>query len=197
MRKISAHYCLLPDGSLGKMPVISVDNSNIITDIKILGDDFKEEQGMEYYGGVLIPGFIEDFRGITLSDENIVERVKMINRLYSNGSLRYICYPDFRIFPSNFKGKVFHEKQVISINKTNALPKISAWELIKEQCLNSNVSVPELIHDYNSKAIKSIPEEVKWGRFEEGVNPGILLIRGLDYKGMKMRENTTIKILIS
>jgi hypothetical protein len=42
-----------------------------------------------------------------------------------------------------------------------------------------------------------IPDELRWGAIEQGANPGILLIKGLDYDGMKARENTTIKILVS
>jgi len=61
MRKISAHYCLLPDGSLCKWPVITLDNEGDITEVRG-GEHLSEEPGLEYFGGVLVPGFIEDIR---------------------------------------------------------------------------------------------------------------------------------------
>ncbi len=198
MRKISAHYCLLPDGTLGKMPVISIDDNNVIAEILIKGDDFKEEHGIELFGGVIIPGFIEDFRGVNFDSNAISEVTKEINRLYAKGSLRYVCYSNYRVFPPGFKGKVFYEdheeREGVNIDTGQ---KISAWERIKRHSSQTNTNILELIHNYFSNMKSVIPGELKWGVIEQGANPGLLLIKGLNYKEMKIRENTTIKILVS
>lgn len=62
MRKVSAHYYLKPDGKLGKRPIIELDSAGIILNIRELGDDFKEEPGLEYFPGIIIPGFVASLK---------------------------------------------------------------------------------------------------------------------------------------
>ncbi len=194
MRKISAHYCLLPDGTLGKMPVITIDDNNVITGVLIMGNDFKEEHSIELFGGVIIPGFIEDFRGVTATSV----QTKEINRLYVQGSLRYICYSKHRVFPAGFKGKVYYEDQrERNVDSLDILQKRSAWEKIKIQSIQMNISILDSIHNYFSNVRNTIPDKLMWGAIEQGFNPGLILIKGLDYKEMKIGEKTTIKILVS
>ena len=194
MRKISAHYCLLPDGTLGKMPVIAIDDNNVITDVLIMGNDFKEEHGVELFSGIIIPGFIEDFRGVTATSA----QTKEINRLYVQGSLKYISYSNHIVFPAGFKGKVYYEvRKERNADNIDTLQKTSAWEKIKIQSVQTNISILDLIHNYFSDMRNIIPNKLMWGMIEQGANPGLLLIKGLDYKGMKTGKNTTIKILVS
>jgi len=196
MRKIAAHYCLLPDGSLSKMPVVSVDESGVVRDVMISGDGFVERQGVELFGGVLIPGFIEDFRGVDFSIEaSALSRT--INRFYAKGSLKYLCNSGGDIFPVNFKGDVFNEDSIEKRDRQRALPKESVWENIKKKSVVGNENVFELIYNYFKSIRAVVPEVLGWGAIETGAKPGILLVKGLDYNGMKVKENTSIKIIIS
>jgi hypothetical protein len=68
MRKISAHFCLMPDGSLGKWPVIALDDSGVISEVRVHDHQFREEAGLEYYPGVLVPGIIEDLRNVNFDN---------------------------------------------------------------------------------------------------------------------------------
>ncbi|MCU4157893.1 hypothetical protein J1N10_18105 [Carboxylicivirga sp. A043] len=81
MRKISAHYYLKPDGTLGKRPIIELDEVGTIIHIRELGDAFKEEPGLEYFPGILIPGFVAsiekyDLQVKTQAKVNGVLRIK-------------------------------------------------------------------------------------------------------------------------
>ncbi len=196
MRKMSAHYCLLPDGSLAKMPLISVDKSGVITEIIVLGDDFVEEHGVELFGGVLIPGFIEDLRDINFG-EDVSGFSKGINKMYANGSLKYICKPGDNIFSTNFKGEVSYQGANEESGLVEVFQNISVWEKVKRNSVQTEISILDSIHDY-FKSIKGVmPDDLKWGSLEVGANPGLLLVKGVDYKGMSLKENTTIKIIIS
>ncbi|WP_430815352.1 hypothetical protein [Carboxylicivirga sp. RSCT41] len=67
MRKVSAHYYLRPDGTLGKRPVIEFDDAGVIVRIRELGDSFREEPGLEYYPGIMIPAFVATIDGADAS----------------------------------------------------------------------------------------------------------------------------------
>lgn len=196
MRKISSHYCLLPDGSVGKRPVIAVDDNGFISEIRVLGDNFIEEPGLEYFGGVLIPGFIEDLRNVELPEEAPFEPGRLLNRFYSNGSLRYLCNRNAIVFPPGFRGVVFFDEKGEDTGRTKPFPAMSAWEGIKEQCLQNNTGIVQPLYEYFFSVKQSLPEKLKWGVLEAGANPGIILIKGLNFKDMKIKEKITLKILI-
>jgi hypothetical protein len=76
MRKISAHYYLRPDGKFGKRPIIELDSAGFINNIRELGDAFREEPGLEYFPGIIIPGFVAS---IGKADEYIIKKKALIN----------------------------------------------------------------------------------------------------------------------
>lgn len=66
-RKISAHYVITGDGGLLKNGIITVDKSGKIVNIKSAGKSIKELSGMEFYNGVLVPGFVNAHCHLELS----------------------------------------------------------------------------------------------------------------------------------
>ncbi len=196
MRKIAAHYCLLPDGSLAKMPVISVDENSVIREIVVFGDGFLEKQGVELFGGLLIPGFIEDLRDVDFgNDASFLS--KGINRLYAKGSLKYLCNSDRKVFPVNFRGDIFYESPIKAMGNLKEFSNESAWEEIKRSNVEEGRGLFELIHSYFKNMRSAMPGELKWGVIEQGANPGLVLLKGLDYNNMQIRETSTVKIIIS
>ncbi|GEM_PF-4749889 len=196
MRKIAAHYYLLPDGSLAKMPVISVDENSIIREIVVFGDGFVEKQGVELFGGVLIPGFIEDLRDIDFGND-VSSVSKGISRLYAKGSLKYLCNSDRNVFPANFRGDVFYESPIKVMGNLKEFSNESTWEEIKRSSVEEGRGLFELIHNYFENIRSVMPEGLKWGAIEQGANPGFVLLKGLDYNNMQIRETSTVKIIIS
>ncbi len=65
-RKISAHY-VINNGEVIKNGIITVDKSGKILDLKSAGDYIKEISGMEFYSGVLVPGFVNAHCHLELS----------------------------------------------------------------------------------------------------------------------------------
>ncbi len=195
MRKISAHYCLLPDGSLAKMPVISVDENGVIREVVVFEDGFVEQHGIELFGGVLIPGFIEDFRDVDFGRDTS-SLLKNIKRLYSKGSLKYLCNLESKVFLTNFRGDVFYDNPIKVGEKRKNIPKESVWEIIQRRSSEEGESVFGLIHNYFSNIKSLLPQKLKWGAIEPGANPGLIVIKGLDYSKMHTQEKTTIKNII-
>lgn len=58
MRKIAATYLFTPDNQFVKNAIIICEDDGTIIDIKIQDEVIKEVAGLEYYSGVLVPGFV-------------------------------------------------------------------------------------------------------------------------------------------
>ncbi len=58
MRHLSAHYIITNTGSPLKRAVISADDDGTITGIQETGETGSESQSVEFYNGIIIPGFV-------------------------------------------------------------------------------------------------------------------------------------------
>lgn len=67
MRKLSAQYICTNTGPPLKRGVITIDEDGTITDVTDTGGDLKETGSVEYYNGVIIPGFVNCHSHLELS----------------------------------------------------------------------------------------------------------------------------------
>ena len=67
MRKIAATYLFPVTSPPIKYGIVSLDDNNVIVDIKDNGGAMIEEEGCEYYSGVLIPGLVNAHTHLELS----------------------------------------------------------------------------------------------------------------------------------
>lgn len=58
MRKISAHYILTEEGHFLKYGILLLDDNGVVLGVRNQGSTMGEEEGLEFYGGILVPGFI-------------------------------------------------------------------------------------------------------------------------------------------
>jgi aminodeoxyfutalosine deaminase len=58
MRSLSAQYVITNAGPLLKRPVIKVDDDGTIISIEDTGGELKEKSSVEFYNGIIIPGFV-------------------------------------------------------------------------------------------------------------------------------------------
>ncbi len=58
MRKISAHYILTEEGHFLKYGILLLDDNGMVLGVRDQGGIMGEEEGLEFYGGILVPGFI-------------------------------------------------------------------------------------------------------------------------------------------
>ncbi|MDP4204581.1 MAG: amidohydrolase family protein [Bacteroidota bacterium] len=68
MRKLSAHYVLTDDGRFVKYGILSLDDKGTVIDVRDPKGEMNEEEGLEFYGGILVPGFINAHCHLELSD---------------------------------------------------------------------------------------------------------------------------------
>ena len=67
MRKISAHYIFPVNSKPLKNGIIIIDNSNTIVDIIDTKGKLKETQRLEFYNGIIVPGFVNSHCHLELS----------------------------------------------------------------------------------------------------------------------------------
>ncbi len=67
MRKYSAQYALSPDGRLLKRPVITTDNDGTIISLEDTRGDLRESASLEFYNGIIVPGFVNAHCHLELS----------------------------------------------------------------------------------------------------------------------------------
>lgn len=58
MRKLSADYIYSPEGKFLRKAIIIVDDNGVIKEIKKTHGNLQETPSLEYYNGILIPGFV-------------------------------------------------------------------------------------------------------------------------------------------
>ncbi|MGM0377543.1 MAG: hypothetical protein ACQEQ0_12285, partial [Bacteroidota bacterium] len=59
MQKFAAHYMLSPEGFFRKWPVISVTDDGRILDVQTSPNGLKEQPGISFFAGILVPAFID------------------------------------------------------------------------------------------------------------------------------------------
>ncbi len=100
MRKIAATYLFTPQNQLIKNAILICEDDGTIIDLIASGENIKEQPGLEYYSGVLVPGFVNAHCHLELShlkgkiDEGkgIGHFLKELNELRneSNGNLNSV-----------------------------------------------------------------------------------------------------------
>lgn len=67
MRKISANYIFTGTGEVLKQGIIELDDFGKILNVRDTKGELKEEQGLEFYNGILVPGFVNAHCHLELS----------------------------------------------------------------------------------------------------------------------------------
>jgi len=195
MRKIGAHYYLRPDGQWGKRPVITLDGEGIIHSIKELGDNFKEEPGLEFFSGVIIPGFIEDWRGYDLKDKSVQQQCK---KALIGGTLKVVIANDQQSdVPASIQNKV--ALQILKQDSTEHISQDykSTWEQINEdwQIHLETFDLAKVIIKHTGQMAAKIGMNTNWGIIRENAHPGLLLLQNLDWTNFTLTNKSTVRIL--
>ena len=195
MRKVGAHYYLRGDGTWGKRPVISLDSDGIIHAIKELGDDFKEEPGLEFFSGIIIPGFVEDWRCFNLKEESVQQHCK---KALIGGTLKVTIFRDqLRNVPSVIQNKL--SVHILKQNMAEPIPKgyKSAWEQINEDWNNhlDTFDLAKAIVNHSSNVAAKVGMGTNWGVIQRNANPGLLLLQNLNWTNFTLTSKSIVRIL--
>lgn len=90
MRRFSAHYIITGTGAVLKKGIISVNDQGVITGLTDTGGDLAESASVEFYNGILVPGFVNAHCHLELSHLRNVfpEKLKMAAFLKNIWQLR-------------------------------------------------------------------------------------------------------------
>ncbi len=169
MRKISAHYYLKPDGTFGKAPIVELDADGRIINVRELGENFREEPGLEYFPGILCPGFVASY---SQSDEQSFSSVKRMGLV--NGVLRMQGGEDKLALDDYLK----------------------AWSSIKHIMKEQKGMAPLghylLKHTYKAAQLLGHSE---WGLIGEGAMPGLLVLQNIDLRSFCLTEKSSFRII--
>ncbi len=166
MRKISANIVLTCIGKPIKFGHIVVDDDGTILDVVETGGKLIEEEGLEYYNGVLVPGFIIDATGADLSE-------KATHMRFLAGVQYYEAKPNQLAY--NTKEPVVNQ---MFYRQTDGMPFAEALNLAT----------------IDSASILGLDN--KLGCFKKGAKPGVILLYPFDFVNNKMRHDTLSKRLV-
>ena len=90
MRRFSAHYIITGTGTVLKKGIVSVNDEGVITELTDTGGELTELASVEFYNGILVPGFINSHCHLELSHLRNVfpEKLKMAAFLKNIWQLR-------------------------------------------------------------------------------------------------------------
>ncbi len=192
--KFAAHYMLSPDCGFVKWPVISIETDGKISDVKSFSDGFREEPGVRFYPGLLIPAFIDVFGPDKLNDAGDLKRI--LNRHFADGTLmmgtssELISLHSTENFPLNFPGR-FEEEFLTKFQNTYE----TVFNIIKLQfAQNAASDLRNILQHFTLEASGKAGLHYA-GRLSLGFAPGLLLLRNVDLSTMKITPQSRIQWL--
>lgn len=188
----ASHYILLPDGGMGKWPIITVDGGGYILQVE-LRDTFKERPGMEMHPGILLPAFIDLCETNPKNDQVSPN----LNRHFAHGTLLLgSSYPhQNRSFPRLTSTEKIGEDS----------PVFLARDQVKDLSLFHRVK--EYHHEFPEKELSEIlfwatqwgasktEFKTQCGQLKEGCKPGVLVLQKVDLNTMLLTPNAQVKWL--
>ncbi|WP_439185272.1 hypothetical protein [Carboxylicivirga taeanensis] len=169
MRKVCAHYYLRPDGTFGKAPIVELSETGCILRVHEMGDNFKEEPGLEYFPGILSPGFVASYLE---GQSSLNDRDKRIG--LANGVLR-------------FKEEV---PAVATAEYQRAWMSIRQW--MSTRTGSSSLGCTLLKYTYQAALSAGVDE---WGVIAEGADPGLIVLQNIDLRTFSFTPKSSFKII--
>lgn len=170
-RRISAHYIFPGHSNALKYGIIEFDSTGLILNLIDTGGTLKETAGLEFYTGIITPGFIispflKDLRDLNME----IPEFPWVGEFFS------------------LVGDIMNEGIA---DETVESPKILKYMyVIQEQ--NPSMDMQELISLVTYQAARGIGKQDKFGSLEPGKKPGINLLTRVDLQKLKLTDETKV-----
>ena len=206
MRKIAATYIFPGNGKPLKYGILVCENDGtVIETIDSLGR-LNEQSGLEFYNGILVPGFMNARCYFELSHpkELVSEKTEIEKfKSYPSGeNTFFVLCPHSNLFIENKLPPLdFFRRENITVclgsnsQTLNSQFSIFAEMLILQQNF-PELTLEELIKWACFNGARALKTDDCAGSFEKGKKPGVNLISGIDFKNMKLTGNSRVKQLI-
>jgi len=174
-RRISAHYIIPGHTASLKYGIVEFSSDGTILQLTDTGGEFRETAGLEFYSGIITPGFI-----ISPFLKDLAEM--------SNETPEFPYLDEFL----SWVGSIM--KVRIADDPAESLKILKYMLIIQER--NPSMSLSELISRLTWLAACSLGIQNELGSLQPGRKPGINLLTHLDMPNMKLTEETKIMVIM-
>jgi cytosine/adenosine deaminase-related metal-dependent hydrolase len=182
VRKIAAHYLFPLNRAPIKHGILTCTNEGTIIEISESNGNLTEQSGLEFYTGILVPGFVN----AKLRDSKtrfVVKTVQLTDRkMWAAGIAAVGDISDpMSTVGTKINRDEFHGDFSELVSRQMKSPHLTLDELFSWACLNG---------------AKALQIDNNFGSFEIGKKPGINLISGIDFKKMRLTDKSKMKRLV-
>ncbi len=198
LKRFSSHYALMPDGKLGKWPVLEITTNGEIVSLVCTPDGFIERPSLQFYGGILIPAFIDIWDGF--NDD--LNDIKIINRHMAAGTIAIGIFDDenspgsIKISPPylikrNIKENKEFDSKPLSNNKVPVLERLKSISF-----KNTDIPLVDLLNINTAQKADILEVSNIFGRLLPGLFPGLLVLENIDLTGFLITPQTRVRWLM-
>ncbi len=197
MRILASHYALLPELRLVKYPKVYINEVNEIDHIDFNEQEFIETPSTEFFGGLMIPGFIANLSQLDPVTSSTQLNL-LLGRLYRDG-IQYV------IISSEFKevvdlkanaGLSFLFIEAKSCQSINIEAVENPWQMLcRDVHSDERNSVVDLLDSYLVHPWTEWMNHLPGGRLSHGAKPGVMLINGINWSTFTFTKSLTIQRL--
>jgi cytosine/adenosine deaminase-related metal-dependent hydrolase len=195
MRKFSAHYIFTGTGALLNKGIVVTTDQGVITEVIDTKGDFQERSSVEFYSGIIIPGFVN----ANLNTDHLSSMLNLSGSVHPkftilddvNASLTSALFNDshYELHENNkicigLKSKTSHDQQAM-------------LKLIKELLITfPMISLSQIVSWATRNSADALSIADQYGTIEIGKQPGLNLLSGLNMELFTITSNTTLKKLV-
>jgi len=195
MRKFSAHYIITGTGVLLNKGIVVTSDQGVITEIIDTNGAFEERSSVEFYSGIITPGFVD----ANLSSDPLSPAVNLSESLHQ----KFIILDAVNAFVTNDlftnaqNGLQENRKICIGLKSNTSNDQEALFKLIKDLLLTfPMISLTQIITWATHNSAEVLSRSDRSGTIEVGKQPGLNLLAGLDMERLALKSTSTLKKLI-
>ena len=196
-RKFAAHYVLMPDGILGKWPVVEMDDQGMVVSVAVNPGGFQEQPSLQYHSGILLPGFVDAWAGFTY----VTQDQRALNRHLAKGTLVLSSVESDLPLPGNSVPPFLiretttshiHKRQIVS--DSSGIPILE--RLLSSLTQNPEASLAALLYEATALGADHLGLEAFFGRIRPGLFSGLLIMENIDLQRLLPMPQTRVRWLV-
>lgn len=222
MPKFSAGYIFSPGRGWIKNGILETDEEGKVVSLKQPEGDLKEEAGLKHYNGIITPGFVNAHCHIELSHlkgkvPEYIGMDKFIHQIvtgrdYDKDTIETAMLEADREMeregivavgnisnklPGSEIMKAYPDKVCIGTDSLSSNHRLSILaELITLEKNYPEIGLEQLLTFATINGAKILRMDNTLGSFEKGKKPGVNLIEGVDFEGMRFGGEAEVRRLL-
>lgn len=197
-RRFSSHFAFLPDGTLGKWPVVEITNNGEIISISVSPDGFKEQPSLEFHRGILIPGLVD----ACIDCHSLFNDKRNLNRHLAGGTVLIGCHNKLskedssRVYPPFVveAPKCESSRQSILSCENSSVPIFERMKDISGK--DSNLSLHELLFKATVEGAEQLGMTNIFGLLKPGLFAGLVVLEQIDLQNLKLLPQSRARWLV-